>query len=104
MRRSARTVCFWLGLLLGGTLLCACPAEQSSRCRELCQSLVKCADDQEHVIMVIDENECTTTCTALERDPEGKKRVDQYALCADKATDCAARLQCRQASADVTQE
>lgn len=44
--------------------------------------------------LVIDETECTITCTALERDPEGMRKVDEYESCLRDAPDCAGRLEC----------
>lgn len=86
-----------LGLLLACTSWLGCPAEQSERCRELCQDLATCVDSQGTTDLVIDEHECTSTCTALERDPEGKKQVDEYAQCMAKADGCSERIACDKA-------
>jgi hypothetical protein len=88
-----------LGLLLAGASWLGCPAQQSERCRELCRDLTACVENQGTTELVIDEHECTSTCTALERDPEGKKRVGQYAECVAKSDDdeCTARIACDKA-------
>lgn len=76
--------------------LAACPASQSSRCKELCHSMVKCIETLEATDVDIDETECTATCTALERDTEGKKLVDEHARCvASAGDDCEALLACQ---------
>ena len=85
--------------LCGLLALAGCPAGESARCRELCQRVVACVESQEKSEFVIDETECTITCTSLERDPEGRRRVDQYATCVREADGCAARLQCNEAAA-----
>jgi hypothetical protein len=74
--------------------LSACPASQSSRCMKICQEQVECIEKLGRTDIRIDQNECTSTCTALERDTEGKKRVDAHAACVDKASDCDAKLAC----------
>lgn len=80
--------------LVWSTALTACPAGQSSRCRDLCQTVVACVESLDKSDVVIDETECTITCTSLERDPQGKNKVDEYALCLQNAKDCEARLSC----------
>ena len=79
--------------LLGAT---GCPAGESARCRDLCKSVVACVEALNQDKVVIDETECTITCTSLERDPEGKQRVDEYAACVRNA-DCTKRLSCNEA-------
>jgi hypothetical protein len=74
--------------------LAACPAPQSSRCKEICQEQARCIEELGRTDIRIDQNECTSTCTALERDVEGKKRVDAHAACVEKASDCDAKLAC----------
>ena len=71
-----------------------CPAGESARCRDLCQTVVTCIESLNQDEVVIDETECTITCTSLERDPEGKAKVDDYAACIRAATDCSAQLAC----------
>ena len=75
-------------------ILSACPASQSSRCKDICTELVTCIETRGRTDVAIDENECTSTCTALERDSEGKKRVDAHAECVRKASTCEAKLAC----------
>lgn len=88
---------FLAGALLAVSLvwLAGCPAEQSERCRTLCKELVTCVEAVE-TKLVIDENECTTTCTSLERDPEGKALVDEYAACVRSRSTCEEQLTCNQ--------
>jgi hypothetical protein len=81
-----------LAMLLAA--LSACPASQSSRCKEVCQQQVQCIEDLGRTDIRIDQNECTSTCTALERDAEGKKRVDAHAACVTKASNCEDKLAC----------
>ena len=81
-------------LLLAAPLLLGCPAGESARCRELCQQVVTCVEWSGNNDLVIDETECTTTCTALERDPQGRKKIDDYADCVNRAGDCDDQLKC----------
>lgn len=81
------------------TLAAGCPAGESARCRDLCQHVVACVESLNQDDVVIDEAECTTTCTSLDRDPEGKATVDAYAACLRQASDCAAKLACKSAAA-----
>lgn len=88
----------FLSLALIGSLASAgCPAGESARCRDLCQTVVACVESLNQDDVVIDETECTITCTSLERDPEGKATVDAYAACVTQANDCPARLACKSA-------
>lgn len=82
-------VCAFAALVIG------CPAPQSSRCKDVCRRMVMCIEALDRQDIAIDENECTATCTTLERDVEGKKRVEEHAQCVDKAdNDCEALLAC----------
>ena len=78
-----------------------CPAGESERCRTLCKTVVACVDKLNEDSAVIDENECTVTCTSLDRDPEGKTQVDAYAECMSYAADCQAKLACKSAPAPI---
>ena len=72
----------------------ACPASQSSRCKKLCQRQIECIESLARDYVRIDKHECTSACTVLERDSEGKKRVDEFAACVDNAANCEALLNC----------
>ena len=85
-------------VLACGISLAACPAGQSTRCRDLCQTVVACVESLDKNDVVIDETECTITCTALERDIEGRKKVDDYATCVREAPNCEAKLDCQAAA------
>ena len=76
-------------------LLCAaCPASQSQRCKKLCQQQIACIESLDKSDIRIDENECTSACSALERDSEGLERVNQHERCINQATSCEQRLVC----------
>lgn len=93
--RSLRASVWAAVALVGLVGLAGCPAEQSERCRQLCKDLVSCVEES-NTRLVIDGNECTTTCTSLERDPEGKALVDQYAACVRSRQGCEEQLTCNQ--------
>lgn len=75
-------------------VLAGCPASQSERCKQICKELAVCVETLERTDLAIDENECTSTCTALERDSQGKKRVDEQVACVHSAASCEAKLAC----------
>lgn len=77
-------------------LASACTTPQNSRCKELCQRQIECTELEEQKKALIDEHECTSACSALDRDSEGKKLVDSYAACIEAAgKDCRAVLACK---------
>lgn len=86
-----------VGSIAIAVVLSACPASQSQRCRDVCRRMVKCIETLDRKDIAMDENECTTTCTALERDSdEGKKRVDEHVQCVSAADGkCEAILACQ---------
>jgi hypothetical protein len=78
--------------------LAACSAPRSQRCRDICTREARCAEEQDEGAkgQTFDEGECVAACTALERDTEGRARVDEHDTCVKKAgLDCPALLNCK---------
>jgi hypothetical protein len=72
-------------------LAVGCSQPRSQRCRDLCALEARCAEEQDENAkgQTFDEGECVAACTALERDNEGRARVDEHAACLTAAgTDC----------------
>lgn len=82
-------------VIIAALLLAACPASQSQRCKQLCQQQIACIESLDKSDILIDENECTSACSALERDSEGLERVNQHESCINEAKSCEERLACQ---------
>jgi len=96
-----------IGAVLGVTVaVClagwpaGCTNSPNSRCKQLCQRQIECIEQQDLKRQAIerpfiDEHECTSACTALDNDSEGKKLVDAHGSCVELAgEDCSAVLAC----------
>jgi len=83
-----------LALLTIAATLAACSSSPSKRCQDVCQREAYCTEELRDPNLKIDADECTSVCTALERDNEGKKIVDQHIECAKAASDCRSLLAC----------
>jgi hypothetical protein len=83
----------WFALAL--VMLAACSSSRSPRCKQICQRESQCIRELRQVDIHLDEAECISACTALDRDAEGHRIVDEHAQCIGRAADCSAVLQCR---------
>ncbi len=83
-----------LSLLLALAVLAGCAAPRSQRCREMCRREARCVDTSEETELTFDADECEAACTALERDAEGKRLVDDHATCLGQAESCEQVLAC----------
>lgn len=86
-------------------LLVGCASERAStECKEVCRKQAQCVDQKREAASdgeagsdqnKFDQSECIAACTALLRDEQGKKLVEQHVGCVDRAAnDCAALLAC----------
>ncbi len=78
-------------LLVGATLalsaaLAGCTEPRNEACRKVCEREASCYDSVDNY--KFDQDECTTACSALMRDGEGKEFVQQHIKCVDDAPSC----------------
>jgi hypothetical protein len=95
-----------VSLLLSSLLLATgCASERASNeCKDVCRKQAQCVDQQREAAgdgeagsdqNKFDQSECVAACTALLRDEQGKKIVEQHVACIDRAgADCTALLAC----------
>jgi hypothetical protein len=86
-------------LALAGLAGCATD-RASADCKNVCRREAQCveeaAEDNKSADNRFDQSECVAACSALERDPDGKKLVADHVACAEKAgKDCAALMGCQ---------
>lgn len=86
-------VCVALAVLLAA--LAACSSTRSPRCKEICQREARCIRELRSTDIPLDEAECISACTVLDRDSEGRRIVDEHAQCIQRAGTCEAMLACR---------
>ena len=86
---------FFASLALAIALLAACSSSRSPRCKEICQRESQCIREIRRLDIQLDEAECISACTVLDRDSEGQRIVDEHAQCIGAAGDCEAVLRCR---------
>ncbi len=89
-----RTALYALAALCSLTVS-ACSSSQSPRCQELCQQEARCVRELRPVEFPFDEAECIAACTVLDRDPQGRRIVDEHTTCVNAASSCEGILQCR---------
>jgi hypothetical protein len=88
---AMRPVTTLAGMLLALSLACSAP--RSERCRDICDKEAMCAETLDRADFKFDKRECTEACTALERDDEGRVRVERHAKCVRNA-DCSQVYAC----------
>jgi hypothetical protein len=88
-------------LLVLATMLGACTARGSERCRKVCEREAHCVDEKGATNVSFDEGECESACTSLERDDEGRREVERHAACLSTANNCDAVIECMLSSAPV---
>jgi hypothetical protein len=82
-------------LLIALVLGTGCSDERSERCRRVCQTGERCAEDVDDPSYRFDEAECTAACAFLEQDKKGAAIVETYIECVKAAgNDCAAIRRC----------
>lgn len=80
--------------LLAVVVMLGCSSSPSEECKQVCRREAECADEINDPNLKIDQDECTTVCTALQRDPEGRELVDRHVECVGAAGSCEAVLAC----------
>ncbi len=86
---------FFASFALAIAILAACSSSRSPRCKEICQRESQCIREIRRLDIQLDEAECISACTVLDRDSEGQRIVDEHAQCIESAGDCDAVLRCR---------
>jgi hypothetical protein len=86
---------FFASLALAIAILAACSSSRSPRCKEICQRESQCIREIRRLDIQLDEAECISACTVLDRDSAGQRIVDEHAQCIGSASDCDAVLRCR---------
>jgi hypothetical protein len=82
-----------LRLLVLLTLLgAACSRPPRSRCDRVCAREARCAAELH--LPDLDVVACVDTCNDLERDPEGRRLVNEHVLCVDNAPTCTVLIDC----------
>lgn len=81
-------------LLLAFVAFAGCSSSPSEECKQVCRREAECADEMNDPNLKIDQDECTTVCTALQRDPEGRQLVDRHVECVAAADSCEGVLAC----------
>ncbi len=66
--------------------LAGCTEPRNEACRKVCEQEASCYDSVDNYRF--DQDECTTACSALMRDAEGKKFVDNHIKCVDEHPGC----------------
>lgn len=89
----------WLIAIASG-----CTSERTSpECKEVCRKQARCVEEQRGETAAgaaaeqnkFDQAECIAACTSLQRDREGRKRVEQHVACVERVKDaCPALLAC----------
>lgn len=83
-----------LALLAFLVTVAGCSSSPSEECKQVCRREAECADEMNDPNLKIDQDECTTVCTALQRDPEGRQIVDEHVACVAAAGSCEDVLAC----------
>ena len=81
MRLSLVGAMFVLSAALAG-----CTEPRNEACRKVCEQEASCYDSVDNY--KFDQDECTTACSALMRDGEGKVFVQEHIKCVDDAPSC----------------
>lgn len=94
-------------ILVASLLAIGCASERASpECKEVCRKQARCVEQKGEAAAngalpgaveqnKFDQSECIAVCTALRRDAEGEKLVEQHVACVTRAKeDCAALLAC----------
>ena len=80
--------------VLALVLAAGCSASKSPRCKAMCEREAQCVAEREQPEARFDEGECVVSCSALERDDEGRELVDRHEACLEEATSCADVFAC----------
>jgi hypothetical protein len=85
-----------VALLLASLCFSSCSAPKSKRCKAICEREAECAEKTQVKGFKFDKGECVASCTALERDEEGRDIVARHAACVEQAgASCKMVFECK---------
>ena len=76
----------FIGALLFAAAMTGCTEPRNEACRKICEQEASCYDSVDNYRF--DQDECTTACSALMRDNQGKQYVQRHIDCVNDNSSC----------------